>query len=181
MDGARLLFSLPVCVCGLLGCVLLVAGRGDGQRSSTITSPERKLYKASTSESGDSDLIYEPTAITPPYLQLPVFQHQSTPAVSKELLSPGAGGGGVVPDALLNILIPEERAFQLTPINNNHGVELWCGYTKITVRIDQALLNFRSSATHFRFGTCPVSRADDSVLYFQYAPSECGSSLRVRK
>lgn len=186
MDGQRLLFSLSVCVFSLVMCVVVVAGRGDDQRYSTITSPEQELYSESRPESEGSDFInhphHHPAAVTPPYLVLPMFQHQSIPAVSKELFSPVAGRS-TLPRPLADILIPQrlEPYIRVTPVNNNNGVEVWCGYSKITVRIDQGQLNFRSSAAHFRLGTCPASRADGSVLYFQYDLNECGSSLSVRK
>ncbi|MCJ8745385.1 hypothetical protein PDJAM_G00129490 [Pangasius djambal] len=185
MGGARLLFSLHVCVFGLLGCVVDVAGRGDDQRYSTNTSQEQELYTELRPEIRDSDVIHHrppphPAAITPPYLLLPMFRHHSTPAVSKELFSPVAGRR-VFPRVLSNILIPQVRQpyIRVTPVNNNHGVEVWCGYSKISVRINRALLSFRSSAAHFRLGTCPASRADGSVLYFQYELNECGSVLSV--
>ncbi|KAF7692114.1 zona pellucida glycoprotein 3d tandem duplicate 1 isoform X1 [Silurus meridionalis] len=111
-----------------------------------------------------------------------MFHHQSSPAVSKELFSP-VTGSRVFPSALSYILIPQklQTHIQVTPVNNNHGVELWCGYSKITVRINLDVLNFRSSAAYFRLGTCPASRADGSVLYFRYNLNECGSSISVVK
>ncbi|KAF5890409.1 zona pellucida sperm-binding protein 3-like, partial [Clarias magur] len=109
-----------------------------------------------------------------------MFSHHSAPAVSKELLAPGAGGK-VFPSVLAKVLVPQRfRPFiRVTPVNNNHGVEVWCGYSKVTVRINLDLLSFRSSTAHFRLGTCSPSRADGSVLYFQYDLNECGSSLLV--
>ncbi|KAB5532808.1 hypothetical protein PHYPO_G00124450 [Pangasianodon hypophthalmus] len=180
MGGARLLFSLHVCVFGLLGCVVDVAGRGDDQRYSTITSQEQELYTELRPENRDSDVIHPPPPPPPPYLLLPMFRHHSAPAVSKELFSPVARRR-VLPRVLSNILIPQVRQphIRVTPVNNNHGVEVWCGYSKVSVRINQALLSFRSSAAHFRLGTCPASRADGSVLYFQYELNECGSVLSV--
>ncbi|XP_034154020.2 zona pellucida glycoprotein 3d tandem duplicate 1 [Pangasianodon hypophthalmus] len=181
MGGARLLFSLHVCVFGLLGCVVDVAGRGDDQRYSTITSQEQELYTELRPEIRDSDVIHPPPPPPPPpYLLLPMFRHHSAPAVSKELFSPVARRR-VLPRVLSNILIPQVRQphIRVTPVNNNHGVEVWCGYSKVSVRINQALLSFRSSAAHFRLGTCPASRADGSVLYFQYELNECGSVLSV--
>lgn len=187
MNGARLLLSLYVCVFRLLGCVMVVTGRGDDQRYSTSTSPEQELYNEPRPEIGDSDFTHHPpphhpSAITPPYLLLPMFHHRSSPAVSKELFRP-VTGRRTLPGVLSNILIPQvpQTPIRVTPVNNNYGVELWCGYSKISVRINQALLNFRSSAAHFRLGTCPPSRVDESVLYFQYELNECGSLLSVRK
>ncbi|XP_017308387.1 zona pellucida sperm-binding protein 3 isoform X1 [Ictalurus punctatus] len=185
MNGARLLLSLHVCVFRLLGCVMVVTGRGDDQRYSTSTSPEQELYNEPRPEIGDSDFTHHPpphhpSAITPPYLLLPMFHHRSSPAVSKELFRP-VTGRRTLPGVLSNILIPQvpQTPIRVTPVNNNYGVELWCGYSKISVRINQALLNFRSSAAHFRLGTCPPSRVDESVLYFQYELNECGSLLSV--
>lgn len=184
MGGARLFLSLPRCVFSFLVCVVVVSGRGSGQSYSTITSPEQELYSELRLEIGDTDFIPHPpppASITPPYLLLPMFRHQSNPAVSKELFSPVAGSRGL-PSVLAKILVPPQSQpyIRVTPVNNNHGVEVWCGYTRISVRINLDLLNFRSSAAHFRLGTCPASRADGSVLYFQYDLSECGSLLSVR-
>lgn len=188
MGGARLLFFLPGCVFMFLGCVVVVAGRGDDQRFSTITPPEQEIYNEPRPEIEDTDFIHHPhphphpATITPPYLLLPMFHHQSSPAVAKEILSPAAGSSEL-PSVLSNILIPPglQSHTRVTPVNNNHGVEVWCGFSKVTVRIHMDLLSFRSSAAHFRLGTCPASRADGSVLYFQYDLSECGSLLSVRK
>ncbi|KAI5611835.1 hypothetical protein C0J50_0503 [Silurus asotus] len=187
MGGARLLYSLHVRVLSLLGCVLVVAWRGDDQKFSTITSPEQELYMKPGPEINEGDFINHhhpppPTSITPPYLLLPMFHHQSSPAVSKESFSP-VTGSRVFPSALSYILIPQklQTHIQVTPVNNNHGVELWCGYSKITVRINLDVLNFRSAAAYFRLGTCPASRADGSVLYFRYNLNECGSSISVVK
>ncbi|XP_060717141.1 zona pellucida sperm-binding protein 3-like [Tachysurus vachellii] len=153
MDVERLLFSLSVCVFSFL---VLVTGRGDDQRSSSITAPHLLL--------------------------LPMFHHHPTPAVSKELLSP-VTGSSLLPRPLSDILIPQrhESPTRVSPVSNNHGVEVWCGYSRITVTINQDRLNFRSSAAHFRLGTCPASRVDGSVVYFHYDLNECGSLLSVVK
>ncbi|XP_027017783.2 zona pellucida glycoprotein 3d tandem duplicate 1 [Tachysurus fulvidraco] len=152
MDVERLLFSLSVCVFSFL---VLVSGRGDDQRSSSITAP---------------------------HLLLPMFHHQPIPAVSKELLSP-VTGSSQLPRPLSEILIPQrhESPTRVSPVSNNHGVEVWCGYSRITVTINQDRLNFRSSAAHFRLGTCPASRVDGRVVYFHYDLNECGSLLSVVK
>lgn len=152
MDVERLLFSLSVCVFSFL---VLVSGRGHDQSSSSITAP---------------------------HLLLPMFHHHPSPAVSKELLSP-VTGSSQLPRPLSDILIPQrhESPTRVSPVSNNHGVEVWCGYSRITVTINQNRLNFRSSAAHFRLGTCPASRVDGSVVYFHYDLNECGSLLSVRQ
>lgn len=184
MGGAWLLFSLPGCVFSLLGCVVVVTGRGDEQRYSTITS---QLYNELRPEIRDTDFLHphlppHSATLAPPYLLLPVFRHQPTPLVSKELFSPVAGSRAL-PSILSSILIPQggQPSIRVTSVNNNHGVEVWCGYSKLAVRIHLDLLRFRSSAAYFRLGTCPASRAEGSVLYFEYDLKECGSLISVRK
>lgn len=179
MCGVWLLFSLPGCVFTLLVCVVVVAGTGEEQRNSPVTSAEQGLYR-------DTKPPHHPdphsASLPPPYLLLPMFRYQSTPAVSKEIFSPVAGGR-TLPSVLSNLLIPQRRQphIRVTPVNNNHGVEVWCGRHQISVRINRDLLHFRSSAAHFGLGTCPASCANGSVLYFLYDLNECASRLSVRK
>lgn len=165
----------------LLWCVVVVvAGRGDDQKY--ITSPEQELYSELRPEIRDTEFNPHPLPHPPSYLLLPMFLHQASPAVSKQFFTPAAGSSEL-PSVLSSILIPpgHQPYIRVTPVNNNHGVEVWCGYSKIIVRINQDLLNFRSSVAHFRLGTCPASRADGSVLYFEYELNACGSLLSVRK
>lgn len=188
MGGARLHFSPPGWVLGVLGWLLVRLGGGDDEGYSTIASPEQELYYQPRPEIWDRDFIHHPhsppqTAITPPpYLLLPVFRYHSAPAVSKDLFNPRATRRKF-PSVLSSILIPQGRqpGIRVTPVSNDHGVEVWCGYSKISVRIHLTQLSFRGSAAHFRLGTCPASRAIGSVLDFHYDLKQCGSAVSVRE
>lgn len=185
MCGVWQLFSLPGCVFTLLVCVVVVAGTGEEQRNSTVTSPEQELYRdTKPHHHHHPDHHPDPysASLPHPYLFLPMFRYQSTPAVSKELFSPVAGSR-TLPSVLSDLLIPQRRQphIRVPPVNNNHGVEVWCGRHQISVRINRDLLHFRGSAAHFGLGTCPASRANGSVLYFLYDLNECASRLSVRE
>ncbi|XP_016137060.1 zona pellucida sperm-binding protein 3-like isoform X1 [Sinocyclocheilus grahami] len=130
---------------------------------------------------GDSEFMKNPPVMRP-YRVFPMFQHVPVPLVDMELLRP-VSGRRPLPDRLSSLLIPQmsPQRIQVSPVDNGHGVEVWCGYSKISVRINKNLMGLRSSPSSFHLGTCPVSRSDENFMYFHYDLDDCDSSLTMMK
>ncbi|XP_052002490.1 zona pellucida glycoprotein 3d tandem duplicate 1 [Xyrauchen texanus] len=128
---------------------------------------------------GDNKFVKSPT-IMPPYHVLPMFQHLPVPLVDMELFRP-VPERRQLPNILNNLLIPEvdHQRIQVSPMRNTRGVEVWCGYRKVSVRLNKRLLGFRGLPSSFHLGTCSVSRTDKKHLYFHYDLNECGGSLKM--
>ncbi|ROL41357.1 Zona pellucida sperm-binding protein 3 [Anabarilius grahami] len=118
--------------------------------------------------------------VTRPYHVLPMFQHVPVPLVDMEMFRPDSERRHL-PNLLTNLLVPQvnPQFNQVSPVRNTRGVEVWCGYSKISVRMNKYLLGFRGSASSFHLGTCPVSRSDKNFLYFHYDLNDCDSSLKM--
>ncbi|XP_062841222.1 zona pellucida glycoprotein 3d tandem duplicate 1 [Trichomycterus rosablanca] len=171
------------CVLGVLVCITAVGSSGIDwyrYRFTPLTSTEQELQEL-YSGPGTRGTEFSPHPILPPYLLLPMFRQQPAPFTSKLLFRPSVGRR-VLPSTLENILIPQnlqEDQTRALPVSNDRGVEVWCGYSKVSVRVNLALLGFRSSAHQFRFGTCEVSRSDGSFIYFHYDLNDCGGLFSV--
>lgn len=115
-----------------------------------------------------------------PYHVFPMFEHVPVPLVDMELLRP-VSGRRRLPNILSGVLNPQvnPQRIQVSPVRNTHGVEVWCGYSKVSVRVNQMVLGFRSSPSYFYLGTCSASRSKKDLIYFHYDLNECGSSLTV--
>ncbi|XP_017569894.1 uncharacterized protein LOC108437363 [Pygocentrus nattereri] len=70
---------------------------------------------------------------------------------------------------------------QVVPVDNKHGVEVWCGYRKVSIRINTAKIRVKGADSDFYLGTCPISRSMGSYLYFHYDLNDRGSSLKAIK
>lgn len=115
-----------------------------------------------------------------PYHVFPMFEHVPVPLVDMELFRPESGRRRL-PNVLSSVLVPQvnPQRIRVSPVGNTHGVEVWCGYSKVSVRVNKMLLGFRSSPACFYLGTCSVSRSDEDFIYFHYELNECGGSLTV--
>uniref|UniRef100_A0A4W5L5E6 Zona pellucida glycoprotein 3d tandem duplicate 1 n=1 Tax=Hucho hucho TaxID=62062 RepID=A0A4W5L5E6_9TELE len=109
---------------------------------------------------GEDDAIGAPRS-EPPYYFLPMFQHSAAPVVDRDLFRPVAG----------KIRFPKRNHF--SPVRNPRGVEVWCGYNQISVRVNRGQLRFRCLASMLFLGTCPVTPL---FFYFHYDPNDCGST-----
>ncbi|KAG9283871.1 hypothetical protein AMEX_G2700 [Astyanax mexicanus] len=120
----------------------------------------------------------EPPQQVPPYLRLPMFRHGAAPFVGMELFRP-VPGRRAFPSGLADVLVPLGHAqpARAAPVDNAHGVEVWCGYSKVSVRINTARMRVRGSDSNFYLGTCSVSRSSGGYLYFHYDLNDCGGSL----
>ncbi|KTF80604.1 hypothetical protein cypCar_00024798 [Cyprinus carpio] len=128
---------------------------------------------------GDNEFMKNPPLIRP-YRVFPMFQHVPVPLVDMELFRP-VSGRRHIPNRLTSLLIPQmnPRRIQVSPVDNGHGVEVWCGYSKISVRMNKKMMGFRSSPSSFHLGTCPVSRSDKNFMYFHYDLNDCDSSVTL--
>ncbi len=160
-------------------------GSGGHLEYSNVLSTEQKVHDmqpmpgAVRPWTGDSAFMKNP-AVMRPYHVFPMFQHAPVPLADMELFRP-LSGRRQLPNRLTSLLIPQmnPQLIQVSPVRNARGVEVWCGYNKISVRMNKSLLGFRSSPSSFHLGTCPVSRSDENFLYFHYDLNDCDSSLTV--
>ncbi|KAL4657751.1 hypothetical protein GN956_G4400 [Arapaima gigas] len=124
-----------------------------------------------------------PPSASGSYHVLPVFLPAAAPLVDAALFRP-AGADGRLPSAVAPLLLPPPVASGALPgpassTRNPRGVEVWCGHSTISVRVNRRTLGFRSPASMFHLGTCGVSRATKHYLYFHYHLSACGSARTV--
>ncbi|TRY82100.1 hypothetical protein DNTS_013293 [Danionella cerebrum] len=119
--------------------------------------------------------------VSRPYHVFPMFQHFQVPLANTELFRP-LPERRQLPRRLASLLVPQvtPQRVQVSPARNVQGVEVWCGYSKVSVRVNKHLLGFRSSPYSFQLGTCPVSRFDQSFLYFHYDLNDCDGALTMR-
>ncbi|XP_020353235.2 zona pellucida glycoprotein 3d tandem duplicate 1 [Oncorhynchus kisutch] len=114
----------------------------------------------------------------PPYYFLPMFQHSAVPVVDRDLFRPVVGKIRF-PSILTTLLFPPQNSPErnhFSPVRNPHGVEVWCGYNQISVRINRSQLRFRCLASMLFLGTCPVTRVTPLFFYFHYDLNDCGST-----
>ncbi|KAJ8005364.1 hypothetical protein DPEC_G00145850 [Dallia pectoralis] len=117
-------------------------------------------------------------SIHAPYHFLPMFKHSGVPLVDRSVFKP-ATGRLQLPTGLTDLLLPQQHDPKLnsfSPVRNPRGVEVWCGYNHISVRVQRGMLGFRSVASMFLLGTCPVTRVTPVLLYFHYNLNDCGST-----
>ncbi|XP_043116204.1 zona pellucida glycoprotein 3d tandem duplicate 1 [Puntigrus tetrazona] len=160
-------------------------GTGGHPEYSDVVSAEQKGRDmrpgAVRPRAGDSEFMKD-LAVMRPYHVFPMFRHVPSPLAGMELFRP-VPGKRPLPSLLTSLLIPQTKPQHIlaSPVRNARGVEVWCGYSKVSVRVNKSLLGFRSSPPSFRLGTCPVSRSDEIFLYFHYDLSDCDSSLTMMK
>ncbi len=160
-------------------------GSGGHLEYSNVISTEQKVHDmqpmpgAVRPWTGDREFMKNP-AVMRPYHVFPMFKHAPVPLTDMELFRP-LSGRRRLPTRLTSLLIPQMSPplIQVSPVRNARGVEVWCGYSKISVRIEKSLLGFRNAPSSFHLGTCPVSRSDKNFLYFHYDLNDCDSSLTV--
>ncbi|XP_016313708.1 zona pellucida sperm-binding protein 3-like [Sinocyclocheilus anshuiensis] len=159
-------------------------GTGGHLEYSNVVSTEQKVHDTQPTPgavrpwTGDR----KNPAVMRPYHVFPMFQHAPVPLADMELFRP-VSGRRRLPNRLTSLLIPQTnpQLIQVSPVRYARGVEVWCGYSKISVRMNKSLLGFRSSPSSFHLGTCPVSRSDENFLYFHYDLNDCESSLTMMK
>ncbi|XP_067305658.1 zona pellucida glycoprotein 3d tandem duplicate 1 [Pseudorasbora parva] len=160
-------------------------GTGGQQEYSNVVSTEQQVLAMQPMPGAvrpwteDIEFMKNPPVMRP-YHVFPMFQHVPAPLVDMELFRPFPGRRQL-PNLLTSLLIPQlnPQLTKVSPVRNARGVEVWCGYSKISVRINKNLLGFKSSPSSFHLGTCPVSRSDKLFLYFHYNLNDCDSSLTM--
>ncbi|XP_055066959.2 zona pellucida glycoprotein 3d tandem duplicate 1 [Misgurnus anguillicaudatus] len=155
---------------------------GGPPKYSKLVSTEQKALPMSGGIgpwTGDSE-FNKPPPVMRPYHVFPMFDHVPVPLVDMELFRPVAGRRHL-PSILSSLLIPQvnPQRIQVSPVRNTRGVEVWCGYSKVSVRVNKRLLGFRSSPGSFYLGTCSASRSDNGFIYFHYDLNQCDSSLTM--
>ncbi|KAA0702805.1 hypothetical protein E1301_Tti016581 [Triplophysa tibetana] len=122
----------------------------------------------------------KPPPVMRPYHVFPMFEHVPVPLVDMDMFRP-VSGRRRLPNILSSVLNPQanHQRIQVSPVRNTHGVEVWCGHSKVSVRVNKMVLGFRSSPSYFYLGTCSASRYKKDLIYFHYDLNECGSSLTM--
>lgn len=187
MERISLCFSCSLYFLGIMYIAKAYThGNGGHLEYSNVVSTEQKVRAMQPMPGGvrpwteDSEFIKNPPVMRP-YHVFPMFQHVPVPLVEMELFRP-VSGRRHLPNLLTSLLIPQvnPQFTQVSPVRNARGVEVWCGYSKISVRMNKNGLGFRGSPSSFHLGKCPVSRSDKNFLYFHYDLNDCDSSLTVR-
>ncbi|XDV40729.1 hypothetical protein PO909_009748 [Leuciscus waleckii] len=185
MERMSLCFCCSLYFLGIM-CIVKAYNHGTrGHLYSNVVSTEQKVLAMQPMSGAvrpwteESEFMKKPPVIRP-YHVFPMFQHVPVPLVDMDLFRP-VSGRRHLPNLLTSLLIPQvnPQFAQVSPVRNARGVEVWCGYSKISVRMNENLLGFRSSPSLFHLGTCPVSRSDKDFLYFHYDLNDCDSSLTM--
>ncbi|XP_056122183.1 zona pellucida glycoprotein 3d tandem duplicate 1 [Rhinichthys klamathensis goyatoka] len=181
----RMCFCCSLYFLGIM-CIVKAYNHGTGGNPySNVVSTEQKVLAMQPMSGAvrpwteNSEFMKNPPVMRP-YHVFPMFQHVPVPLVDMDLFRP-VSGRRHLPNLLTSLLIPQvnPQFAQVSPVRNARGVEVWCGYSKISVRMNENLLGFRSSPSLFHLGTCPVSRSDRNFLYFHYDLNDCDSSLTM--
>ncbi|KAJ8384455.1 hypothetical protein AAFF_G00204760 [Aldrovandia affinis] len=121
-----------------------------------------------------------PLRILQPY-QLPMFLHAQAPLLDFKLFRPRLGFKRL-PSAVKNLLLPPPGSwlgFPMVPVSNPSGVEVWCGYSKISVRVNRRTLGFRCLPSRLFLGSCPVHRFTEDYFYFHNDLNQCGRTIKT--
>ncbi|XP_036413786.1 zona pellucida glycoprotein 3d tandem duplicate 1 [Colossoma macropomum] len=174
--------SPSLCVFGLLWIAVAYTAEKNHHQFSPFRSTKQEFPIELRPKMRDSEFVQHTQHLVPPHLFLPMFRHAAAPFVNKEHFRPVAGRR-TFQSTLTNILVPQghPQHIQVAPVDNKHGVEVWCGYRKVSVRINTARIGVKGADSDFYLGTCPVSRSVGHYLYFYYDLNDCGSSLKVRR
>ncbi|XP_030639048.1 zona pellucida glycoprotein 3d tandem duplicate 1 [Chanos chanos] len=143
-----------------------------------LITPELNLPYSGALGPGTQDKVSSYPQDVAPYYALPMFQHVAAPLADSELFRPVAGKRAF-PSFLTNLLFPaaHHQSVQIAPVRNSHGVEVWCGYSDVSVRIYRTSIGFSALSSLFYLGTCPVTRSTKNFFYFRYNLGECGGSF----
>lgn len=112
------------------------------------------------------------------FYHLPMFQHALRPFVPRELFRP-VPHKRPLPAGLTALLLPPAGQQQEVQGTSARAVEAFCGYDKISVRVDLFQLRSWSIPSLFRLGTCEPSLITPRYLYFHYRLTECGGESQV--
>uniref|UniRef100_A0A8C9VFI4 Zona pellucida glycoprotein 3d tandem duplicate 1 n=1 Tax=Scleropages formosus TaxID=113540 RepID=A0A8C9VFI4_SCLFO len=114
------------------------------------------------------------------YHVLPVFVHAAAPLVDAEIFRP-VPGARRLPDHVASLLLlpPPPSPQPVGTARNPRGVEVWCGRSKMSVRVNKRTLGFKSPASQLFLGSCAVSRSTKRYHYFHYGLGECGAARKT--
>ncbi|XP_023274379.1 uncharacterized protein LOC111664137 [Seriola lalandi dorsalis] len=115
---------------------------------------------------------------SPSFYHLPMFQHALGPLVARELFRP-VPHKWPLPAGLTALLLPPAEQQRSVQATGARAVEVWCGYDKLSVRVDRFQLRAWTFPSLFRLGTCEASRVSPRYLYFHYRLTECGGDSKV--
>ncbi|XP_063055548.1 zona pellucida glycoprotein 3d tandem duplicate 1 [Engraulis encrasicolus] len=139
-----------------------------------VTWPDSEAYRPDATKSNPLPHV------------LPMFQHAPVPLANAQLFRPVAGHQQL-PNSLVGLLLPSRKiphASEQTPDQlpypiSASKVEVSCGSSMISVRVNRGQLGFDAHSSTFRLGTCPVRLETPEYFYFTYFHSECGSVSTV--
>lgn len=140
-----------------------------------VTWPDSEAYRPDATKSNPLPHV------------LPMFQHAPVPLANAQLFRPVAGHQQL-PNSLVGLLLPSRQiphASEQTPDQlpypiSASKVEVSCGSSMISVRVNRGQLGFDAHSSTFRLGTCPVRLETPEYFYFTYFHSECGSVSTVK-
>ncbi|XP_024253252.1 zona pellucida sperm-binding protein 3d.2 [Oncorhynchus tshawytscha] len=114
---------------------------------------------------------------SPPYLELPVFQHSRVPLVDKEHFSPVRGTGHEqLPDKVRKILVPVYPTQKPSGTKSQaREVITLCNINKMFVQVKKNILGSGSSLSQLTLGTCQANKSTKVSLIFEYDLGLCGS------
>lgn len=114
----------------------------------------------------------------PSFYRLPMFQHSPGPLVAREMFLP-ISHKRPLPAGLAVLLLPPTSQHQSPQRTGARAVEVWCGISKISVRVDRFQLRAWTLPSLFRVGSCKASRISPRFLYFHYKLTECDGESKV--
>ncbi|KAG7235506.1 hypothetical protein INR49_002642 [Caranx melampygus] len=112
------------------------------------------------------------------FYHLPMFQHAPGPLVARELFRP-VPQKRPLPSGLTALLFPPAGPHLGVQGTSARAVEAFCGYDKLSVRVDRFQLRSWTVPSLFRLGTCEPSLITPRYLYFHYRLTECGGESQV--
>ncbi|XP_070822259.1 zona pellucida glycoprotein 3d tandem duplicate 1 isoform X2 [Chaetodon trifascialis] len=139
---------------------------------------EGPVQRAVWSEAVNPAKTKQDGALSPSFYRLPMFQHSPEPLVARETFLP-VPHKRPLPAGLTVLLLPPTRQHQSAQGTDARAVEVWCGISQISVRVDRFQLRAWTLPFLFSLGSCKANRISSRFLYFHYKLTECDGESKV--
>ncbi|KAM4581056.1 uncharacterized protein PAE49_005724 [Odontesthes bonariensis] len=117
-----------------------------------------------------------PTLLQERHLSLPMFVDSVLSPGEKEYFSPARSTGQEpLLQPVRQLLLPARASGGSPPGGSGVTLRTSCELNKLQLQVERGILGAGEPDSHLKLGTCPVSRATEDYLYFEYDLSLCGT------
>ncbi|XP_030013997.1 uncharacterized protein LOC115435610 [Sphaeramia orbicularis] len=141
--------------------------------AATLQSP---FQRATWPEGIDPLEVYEASRTS--YIRLPMFRHAPGPLVARELFRP-VPHKKVLPQGLDALLLPPTHQHHSFQEPSGRAVDVWCGLSTISVRVDRLQLGAWPVPSLIHLGSCQARKVTPRYLYFHHRLTECKGESKI--